>query len=97
MRIPEVSKQPSEVFSVGLKYVSPDLDEGGRLLSADVSVRPTEIGGLAKVGNVVIEPDTASQMVSGGVDGHEYYVTFKVVTSGGHTYEDEIFIKVREH
>lgn len=96
MRIPELTKRPAEMFSVGLRYQSPDLDEGGRIVAAIVNIIPNEAAGLKKTGNVVIENDTVSQMVYDGEDGHEYYVEFKVTTSGGHVYEDAIFVKVRE-
>lgn len=94
--IPEITKRPGEAFSVGLKYISPDLEEGGKISAATVTITPSESQGLQKSGNVVIETDTVSQVISGGVDGHEYYVNFIVITSGGHTYEDSIFVKIRE-
>ena len=97
MRTPVVMKQPEEVFAVGLQYVSPDLEEGAYIASCSVKIKPVETsGGLVAEGDVVVEPTMVSQMISGGTSGHNYYVEFMVVTSGGHTYEDEIYVKVRE-
>lgn len=96
MRIPELTKRPNEAFAIGLKYVSPDLGEGASVVSATCAITPDVTDGLKRSGNVVIEPDTVSQMVYGGKDGQEYYAKFTVVTSGGHTYEDAIFVKVRD-
>ena len=95
MIFPEITKKPDEMFSVGLRYVTPDLAEGGEIQSAEVEIIPDQPGGLKKSGTVVIEEDTVSQVIYGGQDGKEYYVKFRVGTSGGHIYEDAIFIKVR--
>lgn len=95
MKVPVLTKRPSEQFAVGLRYESPDLEEGSRVVSCSVTIDPVEAGGLEKEGNPVIEQDIASQMIKGGVDGHEYYVVFDVVTSIGHIYQDAIFVKVR--
>ena len=96
MKIPEVSKRPNEMFSVGLQYITPDLEEGASLASAIVTITPDEVGGLKKSGNVVIEPTVVSQLVYGGIVNKEYYVIFKVTTTGGHVYEDSIFVKIRD-
>lgn len=95
MRIPRLIKRPDEGFAVGLKYVTPDLEEGEELQSADVAISPVETGGLEKYGNVVIEPDTVSQYIKGGVNGHEYYVLFTVITTGGQKYQDAVYVMVR--
>jgi len=95
MRIPQVTKKPDEMFAIGLKYVTPDLEEGQSILECEVSIKPDEIGGLKKSGQPVIDTPIVSQVVYGGLDKKEYYASFKVVTSGGHIYEDTIFVKVR--
>jgi hypothetical protein len=95
MRIPEIVKKPDEKFPIGFKYISPDLEEGATIASCTVTISPSEVGGLAVDGNPVVEADKVSQTVQAGKDGSEYYVTFKVTTSGGHIYEDKIFVKVR--
>ena len=95
MRIPHLVKKPEEIFSVGLKYISPDLDEGQYISGGTVTIEPDEAGGLKKEGNIVIEADIVSQLISGGIDGKEYFLDFIVTTSGGHTYKDTIFIKIR--
>ncbi len=92
----EVTKRPDEIFSIGLKYISPDLEEGESISSASVSVSPDNPSGVQAVGNAVIEQDNVAQLISSGVDGSEYYVNFTVTTSGGHIYKDSIFVKVRE-
>ena len=94
--IPRMTKRQNESFAVGLKYVAPDLEEGLELAAAQVTITPDEVGGVKTVGNVVIEPDTVSQVINGGNDNTEYKVAFLVTTSGGHIYEDFIFVKVRE-
>ena len=95
MRIPHLVKKPEEIFSVGLKYITPDLEEGQYLTGGSVTISSDEDGGLKKEGNVVIEADIVSQLISGGIVGKEYFVDFIVTTSGGHTYKDTIFIKIR--
>jgi hypothetical protein len=95
MRIPQVTKKPNEMFPVGLKYTTPDLDEGESIVGCEVTITPNEQGGLRASGSPVIDTPIASQMIYSGLDGHEYYVNFKVTTSGGHVYQDSIFVKVR--
>lgn len=94
MSIPTLTKRPDESYPVGFKYISPDLEEGEKLVSATTEIIPA--GSLAVSGLPVIEPDVVSQVIYGGVDGEEYHVKFKTVTSVGHVYEDAIFVKVRE-
>lgn len=50
------------------------------------------------ISNVVIDPDgqKIAYYASGGVDGEDYTVTFRVTTSVGQTREDEILFGVRE-
>ena len=95
MRMPSLVKKPEEMFSIGLKYISPDLEEGMYLTDATVTITPDEVGGLKKEGNAVIEPDIVSQMIKEGIVGKEYFVDFVVTTSGGHIYKDTIFVKIR--
>ena len=95
-KVPTLQKAPAERFAIGLKYESPDLDEGQRVVSCSVEITPTEAGGLVTEGSPVIETDIVSQMVSGGLHGSEYYVKFLSVTSIGHIYEDSIFVRVRD-
>ena len=94
-KVATLQKSPAEQFAVGIKYVSPDLDEGQRIVSCTVEITPTVVGGLEKDGTPVIETDIVSQMIKGGVDGSDYYVKFLSVTSVGHVYEDSIFVRVR--
>lgn len=94
-KIPQLTKRPNEMFAVGLRYSAPDLEENSSIVLAEVSITPTELNGLKKQGNVVIEADRVSQMIYDGIDGKEYYVKFKVTTSIGHVYEDSVFVKVR--
>jgi len=93
MKIPIVVKKPNEQFSIGFEYISPDLTEGATLASCTVSISPS--GGLVVDGSPVVEATKVSQVVKGGADGAEYWVTFLTTTSGGHIYEDKIFVKVR--
>ncbi len=94
-KVPTLQKAPAEQFAVGLKYESPDLDEGQRIVSCTVTIQPVETGGLEVDGSPVIEHDIVSQMIKGGVHGSDYYVKFLSVTSIGHIYEDSIFVRVR--
>jgi hypothetical protein len=96
MRIPTLTKRPDEMYPVGLHYTSPDLDEGEKLVSATVEVKPSG-GSLQLSGLPVIEPDIVSQFIYGGTDGEEYYVIFHTLTSVGHNYTDAIFVKVRDY
>ena len=93
MKIPIVIKKPDEKFSIGFEYISPDLEEGATIASCEVSISPS--GGLVVDGSPVVEATKVSQVVKEGTDGVEYWVTFKTTTSGGHVYEDKIFVKVR--
>lgn len=92
---PVLKKKPDEEYPIGFKYIAPDLAEGETLASCTVTISPDEEGGLKVSGDPVVASDTVSQKVTGGVDGHEYYVKFLVLTSAGHKYEDSIFVKVR--
>jgi hypothetical protein len=97
LRIPEVTKHPNEKFAIGLKYIPPDLDldAAESISSCAVAISPSVAGGLAVVGNVVIDDDTVSQMVKDGVNDVEYYVTFLTTLSTGSIYEDKILVKIR--
>jgi len=94
-KVPTLQKAPAEQFAIGLKYESPDLDEGQRIVSCTVSISPSGAGALEVDGGPVIETDIVSQMIKGGTHGEDYYVKFLSVTSIGHIYEDSIFVRVR--
>ena len=96
MSMATIRKSPNEEFSIGLKFVSPDLDEGETIVSVTTAVAPS---GLSLFGSPSINgegSDTVSQVVSGGVDGTDYIVTFTAVTSQAHTFEGCILVQVRE-
>jgi len=92
---PELTKRPDEMYPVGIKLVSPDLEQGETIQSCTVTITPDEAGGLKTSGSVVIDQDTVEQVIYGGIAGSEYRVYFETITSGGHVYEDMIFVKVR--
>lgn len=96
-RIPTLLKRSEEKYAIGLQYITPDLEEGEYISLSECTISPSEVGGLAKVGAVVVENDQVSQFIEAGVMGNDYYVKFKTTTSGGNVYEDSIFVKVREH
>lgn len=91
-----VTKRPDETYPVGLIYTSPDIEEGETCVSCVVEIDPVESGGLSAVFDPVVEDDRVSQMLTAGLDGHEYKVKFKTTTSGGHTYEDFVLVLVRD-
>lgn len=97
MRIPEVSKRPGEKFAIGFRYINPDLEAGSTILSVEVAITPNETDGLSAVGFPVIVTDTVSQMIQAGIDGNEYYVTFRTTISSGNIFEDKLLVKVREN
>lgn len=95
-RVPEITKSPNETYPVGFKYLTPDIEEGAYIAGCVVTITPDETGGLKTSGNVVLEPEIVSQMITGGNNGEDYKVFFKTTTSGGHIYEDCITVKVRD-
>jgi hypothetical protein len=80
---------PEESFAVGFQYTSEDLESGETILSATV----TATSGLT-VGLPAIVDTTVKVRVSGGTAGVFYTITFKIVTSAGNTYVDELFVKI---
>ena len=96
MRILRIKKRPSERYPIGLKYVTPDLKSDETIASAIVTVEPDLAAGLTAVGAPIIDIDTVTQLVDSGVDGEDYLVKFKAVTSAGNTYQDSILVCVRE-
>lgn len=96
MALPTIKKRPVEEFSLGLKYVAPDLEPNGTIDSVVTIVEPDEAGGVKRVGAPTIDGDVVSQVVNGGNDGVDYTLKFRVTTSEGHIYEDAIFVQVRD-
>jgi len=88
-----VEKSPNEKFAIGLKYIEPDLEEDETISTCVVTISPS---GLTAVGSPVITDNQVAQIVEGGTDGSVYKVIFKSTTSGGHIYEDMIYVKVRD-
>jgi len=90
MDIPVVQKAVSEVFPVGLIYTEPDLDESETIESATVTVLPATglTIGAVTVSTTINPSDTISAFVSGGAVGIEYTILFKVLTSGGKTFNN---------
>jgi hypothetical protein len=95
MIIPEIIKRPSERYTVGMKYLAPDLEEGATILSSTVVITPTETSGLAVWGSVSIDGNVVEQGIQAGLDGHNYYVTFTTRTSEDNIFEDSVYVKVR--
>ena len=96
MAIPSIRKRPVEQFSVGLTYVSPDLEAGETITNVTTSIDPDEPNGIKPEGPPTIDAATVSQIISGGENGKEYKVKFQVTTSAGHLFEDAIFVLVRD-
>jgi len=96
MSVATLKKRPSERFPIGFKYGEPEIANGETIASAVVQISPNEPSGLAKLGDPIIGANTVTQMVDGGVDGHDYYVTYIVTTSVGNIFEGTILVFVRE-
>lgn len=95
-RIAVLKKRPDEEYSIGLKFITPDLEDADVIISAVVKVIPDIPGELVAIGAPVIDEDVVSQYIRGGLHGKDYYVNFKVTTTQGYVFEDYIFVNVRE-
>jgi len=97
MKLPEITKRAEEQFSIGFKYIAPDLEDDETLEEAEITIEPSEVGGLAKQGaEVFTGGNTVAQIVKEGIDGNEYRVNFVVTTSTGSIYKNSIFVKIRD-
>jgi len=96
MSVATLKKRNSEQFPIGWKFYEPELKAGETIVSCVCAVSPSEIGGLTLVGLPIIDVDTVSQMIADGVNGHDYYVTYRVTTSVGNIFEGTILVFVRE-
>ena len=96
MSVATLKKRPSERFPIGFKFSTPELADGETIVSAVITITPVESGGLSKLGSAVIDTDTVTQVVEGGIDGNDYYVTYIVTTSVGNIFEGTILVFVRE-
>jgi hypothetical protein len=94
MAIEVVEKAVAEVFPIGLTYIAPDLATGETVTSATVAVTPV---GLTLSAVTVASPEV-STVISAGTAGVEYTVLFKVITSGGKTFnnpnKDALLVRV---
>ena len=95
MSIPQIIKKPNEEYPIGLIYETPDVETSETCQVCIVSIDLSETDGLKVDGDPVVQSDRVSQVIKGGVDGHDYWVTFKTTTSVGNIYEDKIFVMVR--
>ena len=84
-----VKKQVNEKFAIGLTYDAPDLKEGQTISTVETSVTPE---GLTLDGDPTIDGATVEQMVKAGVSKARYTVLFKVTTSAGHVYLDNVVV-----
>jgi len=96
MIVPQLIKKPNEQYPIGLIYETPDIEGSETCSACEILISPSETGGLEVEGDPVVQSDRVSQEIKGGIDGHDYWVTFKTTTSIGNIYEDKIFIMVRE-
>jgi hypothetical protein len=95
MIIPEITKRPNERYTIGMRYLSPDLSEGASIISSSVSITPSEAGGLSVWGSPTIDGNVVNQGIQAGEDGGNYYVTFTTRTSEDNIFEDSVYVKVR--
>lgn len=96
MRVAQLTKRPNEMFPVGLKYETPDLEEGSYVVSTVVTIKPDDASGLKTSGSPELDGDEVRQVIYDGENGKNYDVIFTTTTSEGNIFEDRIFIKVRE-
>ena len=94
-RIAVLKKRPDEEFSIGLKFITPDLEDADVIISAVVNIVPDVPGELVAIGAPIIDVDVVSQYIRGGIHGQDYYVEFKVTTTQGYVFQDAILVKVR--
>ena len=94
----EVTKRPDEIFPVGLRYSTPDLDEDETIssLMLEITSDDEETPILVVDGSPTIEfGTTVKQTIKLGTADVEYKVIFTATTSAGYVYEDFIYVKVR--
>ena len=88
-----IEKSVDGKFPIGLKYYSPDLEDGETISACTVSAP----AGLT-CATVVIDGNMVSTVVSLGVVEKEYRVQFKMTTSSGkifnHPTRDSIMVKI---
>ena len=86
-----VKKRVGEKFQIGFRYTSDRMDLGETVSTCVISQSPS---GLTEVGSPIISDNLVTQIVSGGVAGTEYYVTFTTTLSDGSIYKDDIVVMV---
>ena len=98
MSVAIIKKRPTEQYSIGLKFQPPDLVYDQKIIGVETSVVPVEVGGLELLGSPTIGglTDEVAQVIGSGNDLGEYRVKFKVTTSLGDIFEEEIMIIIRE-
>lgn len=89
-RKPYISKKVGENWPIGLRYHSPDLENGQTIASAVVTVAPS---GLTLGGQSIVD-NRVEKWVSGGSAGVEYTVTFEVTMSDGKVVIDDFIVRV---
>jgi len=96
MRTAVIKKKPNEKFAVGFRYSTADLAKDSTISTVEVTITPSgNASDLTVVGSPAKDDYVVSAMLQKGVDGVEYFVSFKTTTSAGQVFQDTIFVKVR--
>ena len=93
-----IEKAAGETYPVGLIYTAPDLEPEETIVSASISVSPAETGGLEAGTPTIQDGNKVWSVISAGLPGQEYLLTFSVQTSGGKIYcnpqRDSLLIRI---
>lgn len=96
---PPITKQPSELFPVSMDFAA-DLAVGETISTPTVTARNEKTGADSSAQVISGTPSVSAgkviQKVTGGVDGENHIVTFKIVTSLTNTFEAESRLMIRE-
>lgn len=85
------TKKEHEKYPLGFSYQSPDLAQGETIVSAECTISKNDID---LVGEPIISGNTVIQVIENGTPGKTGTLVFKVTTSAGYVFVDEIVITV---
>jgi hypothetical protein len=84
-------KKEHEKYPLGFSYQAPDLAPGETITSVVCTISENDID---LVGEPIISVNTVAQIIENGTPGKSGTLVFRVTTSAGYIFVDEIVITV---
>ena len=88
-------KDPAAVLDYGVDWLDGGYLDGRTINASSWSVEPVEPGGLV-IASPAVSGGKATAMISGGIVGHLYQLTNRIVTNAGTTEERSILIRIEQ-